>query len=162
MSLVLHSTASLGHVVAGGLALGSGTYALLRPKRTLAHRYAGALYVASMLGVEWTAFHLYFLFGRFGIVHAGAVGSGLALLVGVGAVLGRAFVPAWRQWHYLGMGASLAGVYTAFIVESTYRCFPAAYFWWSTLGPASASLLGGGWLLYRYFPRYYAVASGIH
>ena len=152
MSLVLHSAVSVGHVLAAGVALGSGTYAVLQPKRTRRHQYAGGLYVASMLAVEWTAFHLYYLFGRFGIVHAGAVGSGLALLVGLGAVVGRAFVPAWRQWHYLGMGGSLVGAYAALVVESTYRLFPAAYFWWSTLGAAGASLLAGGWLLHRYQP----------
>jgi hypothetical protein len=103
--------------------------------------------------VLWTAFRLYFLFGHFGIVHWGAVGSGLALLVGTGAVAGQRLVPAWRQWHYLGMGASLTGVYATFVVESTYRFFPAAYFWWSTLGPGCIVLLLGAWLLHRYFPK---------
>ncbi|RZK52351.1 MAG: hypothetical protein EOO59_13795 [Hymenobacter sp.] len=154
MSVVLHSAVGVGHVLAAGVALGAGTCAVLQPKRPRRHRYVGGLYVVSMLGVEWTAFHLYYLFGHFGIVHAGAVGSGLALLVGLGAVAGRTFVRAWRQWHYLGMGASLVGVYTAFVVESTYRLFPPAYFWWSTLGAAGACLLAGGWLLHRHLPRW--------
>jgi hypothetical protein len=101
-----------------------------------------------------TAFRIYTLFGRFGLVHWGAVGSAGALLLGVGAAVGRAVVPAWLRWHYIGMGASVTGLYAAFIVESTYRLFPAAYFWWSTLGPGMVVLLLGSWLLYRRYPAW--------
>ena len=152
MSTVLHSSVSIVHVAAASLALLAGTYALLGPKGTRRHFYCGRLYVGSMVVVLWTAFRLYFLFGHFGIVHWGAVGSSLALLVGTGAVAGQRWVPAWRQWHYLGMGASLTGVYATFVVESTYRFFPAAYFWYSTLGPGCAVLLAGAGLLWRYWP----------
>lgn len=152
MSAVFHSAVSVVHVVAASLALAAGTYCLLGPKGTRRHTYGGRLYVGSMVVVLWTAFRLYFLFGHWGIVHWGAVGSGLALLVGTGAAAGRRGLPRWRQWHYLGMGVSLLGVYAAFVVESTYRLFPAAYFWWSTLGPGCAVLLGGAWLLWRHFP----------
>lgn len=152
MSAVFHSAVSVVHVAAASLALTTGTYSLLGAKGTRRHTYCGRLYVGSMAVVLGTAFRLYFLFGHFGIVHWGAVGGGLALLLGTGAVAGRRVLPHWRQWHYLGIGASLLGVYTAFVVESTYRLFPAAYFWWSTLGPAGAVLLGGGWLLYRHWP----------
>lgn len=144
---------SVAHVSAAGLALLTGTYAWLTPRGTRRHRRVGALYVASMVGVEATAFRLYYLFGHFGLVHWGAVGSGLLLLLGVGAVVGRpAGWPAWRQWHYVGMGGSLLGLYTALVVESTYRLFAATYFWWSTLGVASVVLLGGAALLYHQFP----------
>lgn len=152
MSAVLHSAVSVVHVAAASLALAAGTYSLLGAKGMRRHTYSGRLYVGSMVVVLWTAFRLYFLFGRFGIVHWGAVAGSLALLVGTGAVAGRRVVPYWRQWHYLGMGASLLGVYTAFVVESTYRLFSADYFWWSTLGLASAVLLGGAWLLWRHLP----------
>lgn len=152
MSAIFHSPVSVVHVAAAGLALAAGTYALLAPKGTRRHYYCGRLYVGSMAVVLWTAFHLYFLFGHFGLVHWGAVGSGLALLLGTGAAAGQRVVPAWRQWHYLGMGASLLGVYATLVVESTYRLFPVAYFWWSTLGPASAVLLLGTWLLWRHWP----------
>lgn len=153
MNAVFHSSVSVVHVAAAGLALVAGTYALLGPKGTRRHFYSGRLYVGSMVVVLWTAFHLYFLFGHFGIVHWGAVGSGLALLVGTGAVAGQRAVPGWRQWHYLGMGTSLTGVYATFVVESTYRLFPATYFWWSTLGPGCVVLLTGAWLLWRHWPR---------
>jgi uncharacterized membrane protein len=148
----LHSSASVVHLVAVGLALATSTPLVLAPKRTRRHRYLGTAYVGSMAVLLLSAFRLYFLFGRFGIVHYGAVACTLALGVGTGAVLGRAVLPAWRQWHYLGMGASVTGLYAALVVESTYRLFPAAWFWWVTLGPAAAVMLAGALVLRRHFP----------
>ena len=152
MTGILHSPASIIHLVATVVALSTGTYSLLAPKGTQRHRYLGRVYVGSMLLVLATAFCIYTLFGRFSIVHSGAVGSAVALLVGTGSVALRSVVPGWRQWHYLGMGASVTGLYAALAGESAYRLLPAAYFWWSTLGPASAVLLGGALLLYRHYP----------
>ncbi|MFD2717936.1 hypothetical protein ACFST9_04370 [Hymenobacter monticola] len=148
----LHSSASVVHLVAAGLALATSTPLVLAPKRTRRHRYLGAAYVASMAVLLLSAFRMYFLFGRFGIVHYGAVASTLALGVGTGAVLTRPVLPAWRQWHYLGMGVSVTGLYAALVVESTYRLFPAAWFWWVTLGPAAAVLLAGALVLCWRFP----------
>jgi uncharacterized membrane protein len=140
------------HLAATLLALLTGTYSLLAPKGTPRHRYLGLAYVGSMGVVLSTAFCIYTLFGRFGIVHWGAMGSAVALLVGAGSVALRAVVRRWRQWHYLGMGASVVSLYAALAGESIYRLLPATYFWWSTLGPASAVLLIGTLLLYQYYP----------
>jgi len=153
MFFFLHSSASAVHLVAVAVALATSVPVVLTPKRTRWHRYLGVAYVASMALVLLTAFRMYFLFGRFGIVHYGAVGSALVLGVGLGAVLGRPVLPAWRQWHYWGMGASVTGLYAALVVESTYRLFPAAWFWGVTLGPATAVLLAGALVLWRHFTR---------
>lgn len=154
MGSVLHSPASAVHLVAALGALALGTRVLLRPKGTLAHRWMGWGYTASMVVLLVMAFRIYFLFGRFGVVHWGAVGSAVALLVGVGAAVLRPRGPAWLGWHYLGTGASVTGLYAAFVVEGTYRFFAPAYFWWATLGPASAVFIAGGALLYRHYPAW--------
>jgi uncharacterized membrane protein len=140
------------HLAATLIALLTGTYSLLTPKGTPRHRYLGLAYVGSMSLVLGTAFCIYTLFGRFGIVHWGAVGSGVALLVGAGSVALRSVVRRWRQWHYMGMGASVMSLYAALAGESTYRLLPATYFWWSTLGPASIVLVIGILLLYQNYP----------
>ena len=154
MPSLLHSPVSMVHLLAAGLALVTGTAALRLPKGTGRHQRLGWAYVGSMGVLLLTAFRIYTLFGRFGIVHWGAVGSAGALLLGVGAAVGRAVVPAWLRWHYVGMGTSVTGLYAAFVVESTYRFFPAAYFWWSTLGLGSLVLLAGGWALGRHYPAW--------
>jgi uncharacterized membrane protein len=156
MAFLLPSPVGAIHLLAASVALVTGTAVLYLPKAAKVHRRLGWAYVGSMTVVLLTAFRIYTLFGRFGIVHWGAVASAGALMLGVGAAVGRAVVPAWLRWHYLGMGASVVGLYAAFVVESTYRLFPAAYFWWSTLGSGSAVLLVGSWLLHR---QYMAWAS---
>ncbi|MVN75718.1 hypothetical protein GO988_05205 [Hymenobacter sp. HMF4947] len=152
MATLLHSSISVGHLLAALVALAAGTSILVLPKGTRRHRLLGRVYVGSMSALLLTAFQLYFLFGRFGIVHWGAVGSSLALFVGVGAVCCRRVVAAWQRWHYLGMGASVTGLYAAFAVESTYRLFPPSYFWGEALGLAAAVFMLGGVLLYRHAP----------
>ncbi len=152
MPTFIHSTTSVVHLLAVLLALVAGTAVVASRKGTRLHRHLGRVYVGSMCVVLLTAFRIYVLFGRFGIVHWGAVGSVAALLIGTGAVVLRPGNSAWLRWHYLGMGASVTGLYAALIVESTYRFFPPAYFWWSTLGPTAAIFLAGGLLLRRYFP----------
>ena len=152
----LHSPVSMVHLGAALLALVAGTAVLYLPKATAGHRRLGWVYVGSMSVVLLTAFCIYTLLGRFGIVHWGAVASAGALLLGVGAALVRAVVPAWLRWHYAGMGASVTSLYATLVVESTYRFFPATYFWWSTLGLGTLVLLVGSWLLHR---RYLAWAT---
>jgi uncharacterized membrane protein len=156
MASFIHSPVSVVHLLAVLLALATGTAVLLTPKGTLSHRRLGWAYVGSMSITLLTAFQIYFLFGHFGIVHWGAIASVAALLLGTGAAVFRSVVVGWLRWHYFGMGASVTGLYAALVVESTYRFFPAAYFWWSTLGPASAIFLAGGLLLYRYYPTWAA------
>ena len=85
MASLLHSPVSTIHLLAALVALATGTAVLYLPKATSVHRYLGWTYVGSMSAVLLTAFRIYTLFGRFGIVHWGAVGSTGALLLGVGA-----------------------------------------------------------------------------
>lgn len=152
MTPILHSVVSEVHVVAALLALTTGTWVLAVPKGTGRHRWVGRVYAGSMAVLLLTAFRIYVLFGRFGIIHWGAVGSALALLVGLGAVWLRPVGHDWLRWHYLGMGASVTGLYAAFLVESTYRLFPLTYFWWLTLGLAAGVFSAGGLLLHRHYP----------
>jgi uncharacterized membrane protein len=159
MASLLHFSVSTVHLLAALVAVVIGTAVLYLPKATSMHRYLGWTYVGSMSVVLLTAFRIYALFGRFGLVHWGAVGSAGALVLGIGAAVGRSVVPAWLRWHYVGMGASVTGMYAAFVVESTYRLFPPAYFWWTTLGPGTLVLLVGSWLLYRHYPAW-ATAYG--
>jgi uncharacterized membrane protein len=160
MVSILHSAVSEVHVVAALLAMATGTYVLATPKGTRPHRWVGRAYAGSMAVLLLTAFQIYFLFGRFGIIHWGAVGSVLSLAVGIGAALLRTVVRGWLRWHYLGMGASVTGLYAAFIIESTYRFFPAAYFWWLTLGLAAVVFSTGGVVLRRYHLARLAVGAG--
>jgi uncharacterized membrane protein len=153
---LLHSPVSALHLLAALVALGTGTAALFLPKATTRHRRLGWAYVGSMSVLLLTAFRIYTLFGRFGIVHWGAVGSAGALALGVGAAVARPPGVAWLRWHYVGMGTSLTGLYAALVVESTYRLFSPAYFWWSTLGSGLLVLLLGGGLLYRQYPAWVA------
>ncbi|NEU69560.1 DUF2306 domain-containing protein [Spirosoma agri] len=133
-------------------AISTGTYILFTTKGTSAHRLAGRFYAVSMGLLLCTAFQMYYLSGCFGIVHWGAVGSGIDLLVGLGALGLKALSRSWLTWHYLGMGASITGLYAAFFVESTYRFFPEIYYWWVTLGLAALVFLVGSFLLYHHYP----------
>ncbi|CCH02239.1 hypothetical protein FAES_4239 [Fibrella aestuarina BUZ 2] len=136
------------HIGFALLALLTGSYILWAPKGTTRHRQVGYLYVGSMLVVLTTAFGIYHLFGHFGIVHWGAVACWLALSGGMAAVWLRTYLRDWLRWHYFGLSASVAGLYTTFIVEATYRLFPAAYFWWTTMGTATLVLTLAGGLIY--------------
>ena len=68
---------SLIHFGFAGLALLTGTWVVMTPKGTARHRLVGYVYVVSMIGVLTTAFGMYYLFGRFGIVHWGGWVVGL-------------------------------------------------------------------------------------
>lgn len=152
MGSILHTPVSGLHLLAALTAMGAGTYVLLNPKGTPAHRLMGRVYVVAMVVLLLTAFGIYALFGRFGVIHWGAAGSVAALLLGTMPVVGRSVIADWLRWHYVGMGASVTGLYAAFLVESTYRLFPSAYFWWVTMGAANAVFVTGTWLLYRHWP----------
>ena len=150
MNNILHSPVSAVHLISALLALILGTYVWLRPKGNRRHQQLGYAYVGCMIVLLATAFNIYHLFGRFGIVHWGAVGASLSLTVGVLSAALRWPTRSWRLWHYFGMGGSLLGLYTTLVVESTYRFFPARYFWWTTFGTGSVLLvLGAVMLWYR-------------
>lgn len=153
---ILHSSVSVVHLLAVLVALVSGTWVVCSPKGTRGHRAWGRLYVGSLGAGLLTAFGIYSLFGRFGIIHWGALVSVAVLLLGTGAVWRRPRPAGWLRWHYLGMGASVTSLYAALVVESTYRFFPATYFWWSTLGPAGVVFVAGVLVLHRYYPTWAA------
>lgn len=154
MGSILHSPVSVVHLMAALTALLTGTFILFTNKGSKTHRRVGRIYTVAMITLLLTAFQIYFLFGRFGVIHWGAVGSVVALLAGVGSVAFRSLVRSWLRWHYIGMGASVTGLYAAFVVESTYRFFPPSYFWWITMGSANVIFLLGGILLYRNYPAW--------
>jgi len=152
MQMILHSPVSVVHVAAALTAMVSGTKVIVSTKGTGPHRLIGRIYVLSMVVVLLTAFQIYYLFGRFGIIHWGAVVSVAALLIGLVPVALRSVLPTWLRWHYIGMGASITGLYAAFLVESTYRFFPPEWFWYVTMGCANAVFIVGAVLLYRHWP----------
>ena len=160
MNPILNSSNSSIHLLAALIAMLTGSYILFTPKGTTTHRLVGWLYSVSMSILLFTAFHIYSLLGHFGIVHWGAVGSVDALVVGLGSVGLRSVFRSWLRWHYLGMGASITGLYAAFVVESTYRFFSPVYFWWVTLGLATLVFGMGGFILYRYYPTWAETNAG--
>ncbi|WP_266365477.1 DUF2306 domain-containing protein [Tellurirhabdus rosea] len=155
MERILHTPVSGLHVTAALLAVFFGTTVVLLPKGTRRHRQLGYAYVASMLVVNGTAFGIYELFGHFGVVHWGAVMSLLTLTGGMGMAILKQPAKNWRFWHEALMGWSVTGLYAAGLVESTYRMFPAHYFWWVTMGLSAITFLTGGFLL-RYGRQIYA------
>lgn len=150
MTQLLTSPISLIHISFAVVALLTGTWVLLTPKGTVRHQRMGYLYVVSMMVVLTTAFGIYRLFGRFGVVHWGAVFSWLALIGGVGVVWTRTYLRNWLFWHFLGMSVSVTGLYATFLVEATYRLFPPRLFWWTTVGTSMVVFSLAGWLIYRY------------
>lgn len=150
MQTILHSPTSVLHLTAALVAMATGTGVLFLPKGTRQHRRLGRVYVVSMAVLLLTAFQIYFLFGRFGVIHWGAVGSLITLLIGLVPLALRSGMPSWLGWHYGGMGASITSLYAAFLVESSYRFFPPSWFWYVTMGLANAVFLIGAVLLYRY------------
>ncbi len=159
MQTILHSPVSVVHVIAALLALITGTTILFTAKGTARHRQIGWLYAGSMAVLLITAFQIYYLFGRFGVIHWGAVGSITALLVGLGAVALRAVLANWLLWHYVGMGASVTGLYAAFVIESSYRFFPPGWFWYVTMGGANTVFVTVAVLLYGRWPSFSPVAT---
>jgi len=150
MKQILHSPISVVHLGVALLAVGLGTTVLFADKGTRLHKRLGYAYVISMLLVNATAFGIYQIWGTFGLIHWGAVASLLATGGGIGVALARRRIPDWQEWHTVLMGGSVTGLYAAFVVESTYRLFPAAYFWWVTLPTAGAVFGLGFYTWYRY------------
>ncbi|WP_144051596.1 hypothetical protein [Fibrisoma limi] len=152
MQMIMHSPVSAVHVAAALTAMVSGTRVIFSTKGTRSHRLIGRIYVLSMIVLLLTAFQIYYLFGRFCIIHWGAVGSIVALLIGLVPMAFRSVLSTWLRWHYVGMGASVTGLYAAFVVESTYRFFPPEWFWYVTIGCANSVFVVGAVVLYRHWP----------
>ncbi len=148
MNQILHSPTSVFHVSVALLAVGFGTGVLLFRKGTPRHRRVGYGYVVCMVLVNLTAFRLFYLFGDFGIVHVGAIASLLMLSGGISMAVYRPV--NWLVWHYRLMSASVTGLYAAGLVESTYRLFPALFFWPVCLGVSGGVFALGAYLIGRY------------
>ena len=147
MNHVLHSPTSVIHVIVALFSLATGTWLLLSRKGTQQHRWLGYSYTVCMVLVNLTAFRLYYLFGHFGIVHVGAT---VSLLTLTGGIIAAVYRPAnWLLWHYRLMSGSVTGLYAAGLVESTYRLFPATYFWEVCLGVSGLVFGVGVWLIGR-------------
>lgn len=150
MELILRSPISTFHVAVALLSVVLGTWMLLTRKGTAAHRRVGYAYAVCMVMVNLTAFQLYHLFGRFGIVHVGAIVSLLTVIGGISVAVYRPV--NWQRWHYRLMSASVTGLYAAGLVESVYRLFPATWFWGVCLGVSGLVFAVGAYLIGRHQP----------
>jgi uncharacterized membrane protein len=108
------------HLIASILALVFGSWVLITPKGTRAHRRVGYLYAISMILLIVTAFQIYRLFGRFGVFHVAAVASVVTLACGmIPAVLRKP--KSWLNLHFSFMYWSVFGLYAAFFAEVAVR-----------------------------------------
>lgn len=119
MLTIIHSNTGLIHLILSIISLIAGTFILCSKKGTRIHKQAGYTYVASMLGVNGTAFSLYQLFGAFGPFHIAAVISLVTLLAGMIPVLFR--INGWFNLHVAFMYYSVIGLYAAFASEILVR-----------------------------------------
>lgn len=108
------------HLIASILALVFGTWVLITPKGTRAHRRIGYFYAVSMILLIATAFLIYRLFGRFGVFHVAAILSAVTLAGGmIPAVLRKP--KNWLDLHFSFMYWSVFGLYAAFVAEMATR-----------------------------------------
>jgi len=161
MEGMLHTPVSGLHLAAALLAVVLGGLILWLPKPVRLHRQLGAAYSLCMLVVSGTALQIFELFGRFGIVHWGAVVSLGLLAGGIGLAIWRPRRIDWRFGHRVLMGASVTGLVAAGLVESTYRLVPRAYFWEYCLGVPFFTFLIGGLLLFRKQTKVYTRSTPV-
>ncbi|MGK0390129.1 MAG: putative membrane protein [Maribacter sp.] len=110
------------HLFFAILALVLGTMVLFKTKGTATHKKIGYSYVASMLGVNITAFMIYRLFGSFGVFHGMAIFSLLTIMTGMLPMILKK--PAsYVSLHFNFMYWSVFGLYAAFMAETCVR-FP--------------------------------------
>lgn len=107
------------HLLAAGLALGSGASIAIARKGTRRHRWTGRLYAVAMLALNASALAIYDLTGRFNLFHVFAL-VGLATLA-AGWIPGLAKRGNWRPWHARFMMWSYAGLLMAALSEIATR-----------------------------------------
>lgn len=107
------------HLLAAGLALGSGASVAIARKGTKRHRWTGRTYAVAMLGLNASALAIYDLTGRFNLFHVFAL-VGLATLAAgwIPAILKRG---AWKPLHARFMMWSYAGLLMAAVSEMATR-----------------------------------------
>lgn len=114
-------------------ALVAGAVIAVARKGTPFHRWAGRVYVASMVGVVVTAFMIYRLFGGFGVFHVAAIVSGLTLIGGFVPVILKRPRGTWVYLHLNFMAYSYLGLLAAAASEAAVR---------TPMVPALARMLG--------------------
>ena len=149
MENFISSPIGLIHTLFAVLALITGTIVVLNKKGTRFHKRVGYVYVVSMLLLNLTAFGIYRLFNGFGMFHAAALLSLLALVGGMYPVLFRHKVKNWYLQHVKVMGWSVVGLYAAFAAEIGTRLFEEKYFF-LTVGVSSFAVIAiGAFFIYR-------------
>lgn len=127
MLTIVHSPTGLLHLAASCAAMLLGAAVLCLPKGTRLHKRIGYVYTFAMLGVNTSAFCIYYLWGKFGVFHWFAVLSTLTLLAGMLPMfLFRDRLKA-LGWHLGFMYWSVIGLYCAFVAEVLVR-MPHALF----------------------------------
>lgn len=109
------------HIAASFLSLITGTHVILSLKGTKIHKRVGYVYVVSMTVVIITAFMIYRFFGGFGIFHAFALLSTIALYGGMVPMFKKNRTKKDLQQHSEVMGWSVVGLYCATISEVCSR-----------------------------------------
>lgn len=131
------------HTIAALKALLLGSAVLLMKKGTAIHKRIGYAYVASMLIVLSTAFMIYELFNGFGVFHAFAILSFVALIGGLYPALFRHRIKQWYVQHVEVMSWSVVGLYAAFVAEVSVRFFPPEYFYFIVgIGGGAVTMIG--------------------
>jgi uncharacterized membrane protein len=139
----------LVHTTAAFLALGLSLAILAARKGSRFHKRLGILYGACMVGLNFTAFAIYDLFGEFAAFHWAAVASFATLLAGLWPLVRRR--PGWIDRHAYFMSWSVVGLWAAAAAEAATRVFEA--FFASALA-ASVLVIGvGAVIIWRTVPR---------
>lgn len=142
------SPLGLFHTLTAVVALASGAAVLLRRKGTRWHRWAGWVYVASMLLLNVSALMIYRLFGGFGPFHVAALVSLATVLAGTVVAVRRRPPGKWIEAHYYWMTFSYMGLVAAAFAEIATR-MPSAPFW-PAVGVATFAIAGiGYWMIKR-------------
>lgn len=139
------------HLVRSIIALVTGTMVLVMNKGTSRHKKIGYVYSFSMVLVLITAFMIYRLFGRFGVLHIAAIVSTLTLLAGMVPALFMRNNPAWVRLHIGFMYWSVMGLYAAFIAESMVRIPSTPFF--GMIGVATGAVMLVGGIFYVYYKK---------
>ena len=159
---MVHSTIGLVHLSAALLAMVTGAIVLLNTKGGLLHKRVGYGYVGSMLILNFTAFLIYHLFGKFGPFHWLAAMSLLCLAGGMIPVLLRNRVNKWIYWHYYFMNWSVVGLYAAFWAEVLTRTLPMGQFWPVVIGATALTTALGSYLIRRNASRLLVRDTQVH
>ncbi|ARN79487.1 hypothetical protein BST97_13215 [Nonlabens spongiae] len=104
------------HTIAAIIALITGSLVLAKTKGNKLHKIIGYIYAVSMLIVCATAFMIYKVHGRFGILHFFAVISTITLFLGMTPLLIKRkadYIVQHLSWMYW----SVIGLYCAFAAE---------------------------------------------